>query len=76
MTCDDEHQHCSITNTLAPWSIESSADIPRLPALDVLLDLEQQLSMFDIPNLPEDFPFPAIEWIGNGKGIMFFKPKT
>ena len=45
-----------------------------MPALDVLMDLEQQLTMFDIPNLPEDFPFPAIEWIGNAKGITFFKP--
>ena len=50
-----------------PWSIEVYRDIPRLPSLDVLLGLQQQLNIFH-ETRPVQSVFPAIQWIGNGRG--------
>ena len=49
-----------------PWTIEVSRDIPRLPTLDVLLDLQQQLNIFH-ETRPVQSVYPAIQWIGNGR---------
>ena len=56
-----------------PWTIEVSRDIPRLPTLDVLLDLQQQLNIFH-ETRPVQSVYPAIQWIGNGRGKLRWYP--
>ena len=49
------------------WTIEAFLDIPRLPPLGVLLELEEQI---DVCTMTRPVPnvFPAVLWTGLGGG--------